>query len=156
MSDSVREEPASPQARLTGAILSFATGLGIVALAAGWIPMSEESVHAPRWVIGACGAVFIMAGAMIVAPENAVRWRNFMSAVFMTVFAAIPGWIAFGPGERQFSGSLSVGAVTQFTQPDVSTGRIVFGAGAVLIGVWAAYAWYSWLRSLFKARDGAQ
>lgn len=141
--------------RLAVASLSFLTGLVIFALAAGWIAVDESKFHAPHWVIGACGAVFMLAGSLVAVPDNAVRLRNFLTAVFMTVFAAVPGWVAFGPGEREFGGSVSIGAIAHAIEPGASLGRIAFGIGAVLIGIWAAYAWFAWLRSFFVPDDRA-
>jgi hypothetical protein len=48
-------------------------------------------------------------------------------AIFASL-AAIGSWIAFGPGERAFSGSIG------FVAGDVGAivGRIVFGTGAVI------------------------
>ena len=44
-------------------------------------------------------------------------------------FGAIASWIAFGPGERQFSGTV----VTGNTTIDAAIGRTAFGVGAVII-----------------------
>jgi hypothetical protein len=44
-------------------------------------------------------------------------------------FGAISNWIAFGPGERHFSGTfMFVDAAT-----NAAIGRTVFGAGAIII-----------------------
>jgi len=82
--------------------------------------------------------------------------QYFLGAVLLSLFAAIPGWIAFGPGPRVFGGSISFGVVTGATEPSASTGRIVFGIAAILVGLFAAYAWVRWLRSVFGAHDAEQ
>ena len=81
------------------------------------------------------------------------RMQNFLGAALLSVFAAAPGWIAFGPGTRVFGGSVSFGGATGATHPGATTGRIVFGVAAVIIGLFAAYAWVRWLRALFGSRD---
>ena len=135
------------------AAICFATGAGIAALAAGIIPAAESDFHAPRWVIGACGLVFMLAAVMILTPASMVRTQYFLGAVLLSLFAAIPGWIAFGPSPREFSGSVSIGVVTSATHPGDSTGRIVFGIAAIVGGLIAAYAWARWLRSVIATRD---
>jgi hypothetical protein len=54
-------------------------------------------------------------------------------------FGAISSWIAFGPGERQFSGTFMFGDAAT----NAAIGRIAFGTGAVIIwlctGAFAAF-----------------
>jgi hypothetical protein len=95
----------------------------------------------------------MLAAVMIVIPPAMLRLQGFLGAVLLSLFAAVPGWIAFGPGPRVFGGSASIGVISVATQPGASTGRIVFGIAAVLIGLFAAYAWVRWLRSMIDARD---
>jgi hypothetical protein len=149
-------EQLSPAGRYGVAAVCLLVGAGIVALATGAIPANEAMFHAPHWVLGACGFVFILAAVMILVPPAMLRVQYFLGAVLLSLFAAIPGWIAFGPGPRAFSGSVSIGVITNATQPDASTGRIVFGIAAVLIGSFAAYAWVRWLRSMFDPPDAGR
>src|SRR3954469_19656695 len=94
----------SPTARFAMAAICAATGAGIIALATGIIPLDESAFQAPRWVIGACGGVFLIAGLMIRLPAGMPRLQQFLGAVFISVFATIPAWVAFGGGLREFSG----------------------------------------------------
>ena len=48
-------------------------------------------------------------------------------------FALIANWVAFGPGERQFSGGGSVGPVGVGGRVGELPGRIAFGFSAVLL-----------------------
>ena len=60
-------------------------------------------------------------------------------------FGAISSWIAFGPGERQFSGTFMFGDAAT----TAAIGRIAFGTGAVIIWLcWAAFAAFGF-RKLF-------
>ncbi|CAN0175586.1 unnamed protein product, partial [Phaeothamnion confervicola] len=136
----------TPAARNAVAVICALVGGAIVALAAGIIPADESAFHAPHWVIGACGFVFMIAGFLVVVPETMSRMKNFLAAVMLSLFAAIPGWIAFGSGPRVFGGSISFGAMTSATHPGEMVGRIAFGFGAVLLGLCAAYVWWKWLR----------
>ena len=138
----------SPAGRAAVAAICLATGAGIVALAAGIIPVDEAMFHAPHWVVGACSFVFMLAALMIMVQARMPRLQNFLGAALLSVFAAVPGWIAFGPGPRVFGGSVSFGGVMDATHPGATTGRIVFGVAAILVGLFAAYAWVRWLRSV--------
>ena len=146
-------EQQSPAGRYGIAAVCLLAGAAVVALATGIIPSDEAKFNAPHWVVGACGGVFMLAGIMILVPPAMLRVQYFFGAVLLSMFASVFGWIAFGPGEREFSGSMSVGVITSTAQPSASSGRIVFGIAAVLIGLVAAYAWVRWLRTMFGARD---
>jgi hypothetical protein len=71
----------------------------------------------------------------------------------LTVFAiiaclgAIGSWVAFGPGEREFSGGIP------FVSPAVNSviGRSAFGVGAVLIWLCLAAMAVSGLRKYFAS-----
>ena len=146
----------SPAARAAVAAACFLGGALIVAVAAGIIPTSESAVHAPRWVIGACGFMFVIAGFLVIVPDTMPHMKNFLGAALLSLFAAVPGWIGFGDGPRAFSGSVSFGAMTSATHPGEMAGRIAFGFFAVLLAVGAVYCWWRWLRSVFASTDGGK
>lgn len=137
-------EPAPP---LIG-LLPLAAGGGILAVGAGLFPAALSGTNAPLWVILAAGAVFALAGLAIFAQ----RWlpkalAGLIPCVIMTLFAAIPGWIAFGDGPRQFSMSVS-GFGLWLWWDEASPGRIAFGFSAVLMTTIAAFVWAAWWRGL--------
>ncbi len=146
-------EQMSPAGRAAVAAITTLLGAILVALAAGIIPADERMFNAPHWVVGACGFLFIVAGFLVIVPPEMPRMKNFLGAMMLSTFAAIPGWIAFGPGQRAFGGSFSFGSITSASHPGETTGRIVFGIGAVLLGLAAAYTWVRWLRSVFGSSD---
>jgi hypothetical protein len=58
-----------------GSIFTLA-GLGVILVASGHIPVDESSFHAPKWVLGAVGAVFFLAGAGIeFSAINSIRFE---------------------------------------------------------------------------------
>jgi hypothetical protein len=144
----------SPAARPAVAAACFLGGALIVAVAAGIISTSESDVHAPHWVIGACGFMFVVAGFLVIVPDTMPHMKNFLGAALLSLFAAVPGWIAFGDGPRAFSGSVSFGAMTNAAHPGEMAGRIAFGFFAVLLAAGAVYSWWRWLRSVFGPGDG--
>ena len=136
------------------AVICLLAGAAIVALAAGVSPSDEAKFRAPHWVVGCAGGVFMLAGIMIALPPTMLRVQQFLGAVLLSLFASIFGWIAFGPGPRAFSGSVSFGSISTAAPSDASAGRFVFGIAAVLIGLCAVFAWVKWLRALFAQSQG--
>jgi len=148
-------EQMSPAGRAAVAATSGLLGAGLVALAAGVMPADASDFHAPHWVAGACGFMFMFAGFLVIVPATMPHTKNFLGAALLTLFAAVPGWIGFGSDPRVFGGSVSFGSMTSTTHPGEIAGRVAFGFFAVLIGLCAAYIWWRWLRSLFSADDDA-
>ena len=138
----------SASAPLWLGLLLLAIGGFIMAAGSGLFPTALKGANAPLWVIIAAGAVFALAGLSFFAQ----RWLpkavgSMLSCVILTIFAAIPAWVAFGDGPRQFSMSVS-GFGFEAWWAEVSLGRIVFGFSAVLMGLISLMAWVSWWRSL--------
>jgi hypothetical protein len=130
------------------AVLLLFVGGGIMAVGAGLFPSALAGANAPLWVILAAGACFALAGLAFFAQ----RWlpkalAGVIPGLLITLFAAIPAWIAFGEGPRQFSVSFSSFGLSLWWN-DASLGRIAFGIGAVLGAVIAAYVWSAWWRAL--------
>lgn len=140
-------------------------GLGIVLLAVGVIG-SNQRLEAPRWVVAAAGLAFVLLGAALATgptpgtPEAAsaqTTWRTFLfGGAIVGLMAAIFDWIAFGPGERRFGGTLAVPFVAISGRGSELTGRILFGIGAVLLD--GAFLWITirGLRTLLGRDAGAQ
>ena len=122
----------------------FIFGAFIVLISADVIhDVDPSSFSAPRWVAGAAGGVFMIAG-MIAALQGAFGpdgeqsllylWLQFfLGLALMILFTAIPLWIGFGSGEREFTTSGSVGPISTSGSGNVSTGRLVFGASGILM-----------------------
>jgi hypothetical protein len=142
---------ASPRAAVVLGLITTATGVALVLLAAGLVP--DASRAAPRWVVAAAGLMFALCGvAMIVGyavagavgpdgdlpPGTSRRVRLIQYLLGLGIvgcMAAIATWIAFGPGPRAFTVTLPfIGR----GPGDETVGRAVFGAGAVLLWVFLA------------------
>jgi len=137
----------TPAPTLLGVLMLVAGG-GIMALGAGLFPSALAGARAPLWVVLAAGACFALAGLAFFAQ----RWlpkavAGLIPCLLVTLFAAIPAWIAFGEGPRKFSLSLS-GLGLSLWWNTASLGRIVFGFSAVLMIVWAIYVWRAWWLAL--------
>lgn len=106
-------------------------------------PGGPRNQHAPFWIVFCVGACFLLAGLALFIqafghadqsgelPACAPRWMKLAQfLICFTIFAGlalIASWVAFGPGERAFSGSFIVSA-----HGNGLFGRFVFGFGAVL------------------------
>ena len=139
--------------------LFAATGLAIVFVSLGWIPVDPSSVHAPMWVIGLAGGAFLLPGLLMgyygirngLAPEGPVPkerpWGGpgwFVGAVMITSFAAIALGVGFGDGPREFSGGVT-GSERE--------GRLVFGTAGLLCATLAVWVWFRGLKEIFQGRD---
>lgn len=71
-------------------------------------------------------------------------------SLILTGFAAVTGWVAFGAGDRAFSGSLEfVGLFVSISSAvQEAIGRAVFGLVAVLAGAASLWSWIHGLRRL--------
>lgn len=130
------------------ALIVIGTGVAIVAGAIGWLPL-RLSPGVPRWVGAAAGMVFVLGGVAVAMPACASRGKDAIGAALVTMLTAVGAWVAFWPGERAFSSSVSGGGVSVSGGGGEWLGRIVFGFGAILC---AAFAVFLWKRVLFPPR----
>jgi hypothetical protein len=135
---------------LLGPVLSVAGLLG-VGVGFGLIELEPERVRAPLWVLGAVGVAFVSLGLnlLLEGMEALRRFRGWLGFAFLVSFASVFNWIAFGPGERQFSSRSSFGSggvgVTTAAESGELGGRIAFGVFAVLMNLLIASPLILWL-----------
>ncbi|MBS0581419.1 MAG: hypothetical protein JSR36_19350 [Proteobacteria bacterium] len=125
-------DPSRAGALLVSAAF-LAVGAAVLALAAGWIPGDPRAFAAPRWVVGCMGVMFFVAGLLpLGALFKLPSWFDpLVGLVVASTFATVINWVAFFPGERHFSGRLSVLWLRQSAATGATSGRIMFGLGAV-------------------------
>lgn len=108
-------------------IFLIVTGVVIALIALGTIPVDPESIHAPNWIIGLLGLLFLGGGLATVAnPRSSLAsWSAGTMVISITIVSA---WVAlYGPSE-QFSGDLPFLS----RETNVTIARIVFGLVALL------------------------
>ena len=120
--------------------------LGLLMVAAGAFVIGtsiwadEAGFHAPRWVVGAAGAAFLLAGlSMFVQGQRLLA--GLLLALMMTAFAATFMWVSFGPGERQFSSTVSIPFLSFSRAGSEGIGRLCFAPGALGMAALAVYLW---------------
>jgi len=125
-------KPMSPRARFVMALVFFFFGGFLFAFVFGWMPAKRET---PVYVIAAAASMFSLAGVMILLIESErLAWlRNLVTWLFVVSLAIPFNWIAFGAGERHFSGSTSFLGMTSNSAPGETEGRVVFGLFALLM-----------------------
>lgn len=148
--------PLSPRATAWVGTLCALMGLVILFVALGIIPTDESNFHAPHWVVGAAGLAFFLAGLAILigpppgAPEpSRTTWPSFLLGLGVVgALAAVFNWVAFGPGPRSFGGGISIPFVSVSGPQSEWSGRVAFGAAAVLIDAFAGWVIVRGLRDL--------
>ncbi len=124
--------------------MGILVGSFIMLLAAGVIPADQDQWPAPPWVGAMAGAGFFFVGVSLTLSAYGVPHNHplypLLGCLAITALALVFNWAAFGPGERKFSGG--VGGQTG--------GRIAFGAGAILLDVFALVGWSAVIRRLFR------
>jgi hypothetical protein len=127
-----------------------AIGLCVVAAALGLIPTDPNAP--PHWVVGCVGAVFSLAGMLIASQgQPSSLHARLLVASFFSLFATVFGWVGFGPGPRAFSSTTAaVGVIALHASSGETSGRIVFGAFAVIVALVAASAWWSFAKALIS------
>ena len=138
----------SSSARLTIAcgLLAAAMGFFYMLHSAGIVgPPARHGSEEPGWLGFVFGLVFLLGGSTAIIktavagdnppegdlPRTAPRWlRLVYHAMVLAIVAGLGmlfSWIAFGPGQREFSGSGSIfGEIG---------GRVAFGISAILIWI---------------------
>jgi Protein of unknown function (DUF3592) len=98
------------------------------------------------------GLMFVFAGVLIGLPPEFARWRALLATLVLTCLALTFDWVAFGSGERKFTGNfVGVGFV-----PSELMGRICFGFFAAILDIWAAAMWIDLLRKTFGSSSAEQ
>lgn len=108
-------------------------------------PPSETLIGVPA------GLIFVIGGALLALPSGRTRMQGLLTALLVTCFALTLDWVAFGPGERKFSGGISFGVIGTGFQPGELFGRTVFGFFAVILDIMAILIWFDKYRRLSSA-----
>ena len=122
------------------ALLCLAAGVAVCSASLGFFPADYLVLEAPRGVVFGGGAVFVLAGFMMLAGDH--RASDSIASILLLTLAGIAGWITFYAPEG------TIQRVLPFVPASVNEalGRLLFGLGAatcVGMAIWA-------LRRLFR------
>src|SRR6516164_2862322 len=112
------DRPLSRKASILVGIACAAVGIAIILVS---LFANSRGFQAPRWVVASAGGAFLFLGGWLAAlyatgydpqrPEQTLPSPAVQLAVFVPgmLFLAAPfHWVAFGPGPRQFSTTVSI------------------------------------------------
>jgi hypothetical protein len=140
----------SPGGAVAMGTLFIASGLFPILMSLGILP-SSGGEGTPSWVGTCAGLMFIAAGVSViidygiaggVGPDGdlkpgtpfGIRVANLvLGLAIIGMMSAVFGWVAFGPGPRTFSSTLSLPFMTKQWLSGELTGRIAFGIATVLM-----------------------
>jgi hypothetical protein len=130
---------------------------GIFIVVAAFVD-DEANFNAPRWVVGAAGSVFLVAGVYIgktqAIDKGIVQPNSLMNllltAMLITGFGAVATWVSLGPGEREFSGSISIPGVAFGLPANELIGRLCFMPGALVLDACAVVVWFQIVKRLLQ------
>jgi len=123
------------KSRFALALLCIAVSLYLFSIASGFIPTSDEQAHAPLWVIGLCGVVFLIGGCMILLGRHS-RVNDLLAAILCAIFGVVGLWVSLFSSSEGFSGGIPFLSYEQ----NVTIARWVFGLGSLISFAIAAYA----------------
>ncbi|MBC8506848.1 MAG: hypothetical protein ISR58_00700 [Anaerolineales bacterium] len=116
--------------------------------------------EAPRWIVILFLMMFFNAGLTLVLLDslfNEVRedlWFAYFQALVLLsiplLFAILLNWVAFGPGEREFSGGVSIPFLSfSFERANTILGRLIFGIPALLMDVFIGIVIAAVVKTMF-------
>lgn len=110
-------------------------GIYPLAIASGFLNVDSESVHAPMWIVGLCGLVFIIAGCMILFRQYG-RLVDMLAAFVCLSFAVVGIWVSLFSPSDGFSGGIP------FVSKELNhfLARGMFGLGAIISLLICTYA----------------
>jgi len=136
---------SSARSNIAYGLLAVGIGLFYVLYGLGIFgPVAHRNGDEPAWLGLVAGLIFLVGGlavaiqtlvklslsgdgTMVAAPPWLKLINHVMAFVIVGLLALVATWVAFGPGQRHFTGSGSIFGETG--------GRIMFGAGAVIVWI---------------------
>ena len=105
-----------------------------------------------REVGGRFAGLALMQDPYLMLPPQIASLQVPLVALIVTALAVVFDWVAFGPGERRFSGSLGMPGMAVSGAAGELTGRLFFGLFAVLFDLAALGLWIQYVRLFFRAK----
>ena len=98
---------------------------------------AETFELAPRWIVFSAALLFFNCGIVVGLMDSGfnefreTRWLSYLHGMaglsIPLIFIMLFNWVSFGPGDREFSGGVSIPFLTiEFDQANEIIGRIIF------------------------------
>ncbi|MBV8031415.1 MAG: hypothetical protein JO035_07890 [Betaproteobacteria bacterium] len=142
----------SPAGRLAWGAFCAAIGLFTAGTALHQVLGAPQPLLSESFVGVPAGLIFVFGGALLALPTGRPELARLLATLVVTMFAVAFDWVAFGPGERHFSGGISFG-VSSFGLPASETfGRAMFGLFALVLDVVALAMWAREAKAMLLGR----
>ena len=136
-----RPDPLSRRGSLVAGVLAAGMGILIIVLGAYRASVAAHAIGWDDFMFLPAALIFVFGGALLSPKPAQPGLRRFLGAALVTCFAITLDWIAFAPGERHFSGGVSLGFVSVGTSSADWVGRAIFGVFGVIATLGALAAW---------------
>lgn len=161
----------TPRAAVVVGILAMLCGVYPVLAGLGVVHV-RAAPGAQPWVAVATGSMFILAGLAIIngyavgggsladgnlsdsAPLFARVTQYVLGLAIVGLMFAVFAWVAFGPGERQFSSSISIPGLSTSGHSSERSGRIAFGIATGFMGLFFVLSAVSGAKRLWRGSGG--
>jgi hypothetical protein len=130
----------SPAGKLVWGSLCAAMGILVIGLGFHSAARATHAITSEDFVFLPAGLMFVFGGVMLALPPERAALQRIFATLLVTAFALTLDWVAFGPGERHFTGGISIGINIGFN-PGELFGRIAIGLCAVILDIMAAVMW---------------
>lgn len=152
-----------PQIPLAAALIAgaffAAAGLLVYATLMGMLPGKPLKSDFPPAIIWLIGTIFVCAGIGIAVYRFLPKLAAWCGLIALLGFVATFNWVAFGPGDRNFSKTSSAGSntVTSIKKGKASEieGRLAFGLVAGLFDALILYGIYANIRTRIARKHPA-
>lgn len=125
-------------------------GLLVFGLLTGHLPSQAGALRVPAMILWLTGLLFTTAGLGLLLSRFLPKPAGFCGVIALCSFVGIFNWIAFGPGDREFTRSTKAagGAASTAHSSALSEtgGRLVFGLFAGALDALILYGLYQGLR----------
>lgn len=165
------DSPPTPRTAVVLGIIAILCGVYPVLVGLGVIHVRPEPGAQP-WVAVAVGGMFILAGLAIIngyaiagasradgsLPDGTPLFVRVTQYVLGTgivgLMFAVFAWVAFGPGERHFSSSISLPFWSSSSHGSERSGRIAFGIADAFMGLFLILSIVGGAKRLWRGRKG--
>lgn len=125
-------------------------GLLVFGVLTGHVPLQSGALRVPAILLGLIGLLFSAAGLGLLLSRLVPKFAAFCGLLAFCAFVGLFNWIAFGPGERYFSRSITSSAAgsssSHQSAASEAEGRLVFSLFAGALDALILYGLYHGLR----------
>ncbi|MBM3373122.1 MAG: hypothetical protein FJY44_04540 [Betaproteobacteria bacterium] len=132
----------------------FAMGLLVFGVLTGQVPANPGALRVQPAILGLIAFLFCTSGLGLMMARWQPKLAGFLGVIAFCCFVGLFNWIAFGPGDREFTRGKSGGSATPVSELE---SRLVFGLFAGALDILILYGLYHGLKrrsAAARPRDG--